>query len=210
MATSLTLELLAEIVPQAKTDNIEKYLTALNEVLPQFDISTPLRIAHFLAQIAHESGYFRCSSENLNYSDNALRAVFGKYFPDEASAADYARQPEKIANRVYANRMGNGDEESGDGWKYRGRGLIQLTGKDNYLRCGDALNLDLVNDPEVVSDDPKVAIQSACHYWQSCNLNALADADELVKITKRINGGTNGLDDRAALLNRAKQFLDIA
>ncbi|KZN38764.1 glycoside hydrolase family 19 protein [Pseudoalteromonas luteoviolacea] len=210
MATSLTLELLAEIVPQAKADNIDKYLTALNEVLPQFDINTSLRIAHFLAQIAHESGYFRASSENLNYSDQALRAVFGKYFPDDDSAKAYARQPEKIANRVYADRMGNGNEASGDGWKYRGRGLIQLTGKDNYMRCGEALGLDLISDPDVVSTDAKVAIQSACHYWKSCNLNMLADEDELVKITKRINGGTNGLDDRAALLNRAKQFLDIA
>ncbi|MCF2859231.1 glycoside hydrolase family 19 protein [Pseudoalteromonas sp. SMS1] len=210
MATSLTLELLAEIVPQANPEHIEKYLTALNEVLPQFEINTPLRVAHFLAQIAHESGYFRCSSENLNYSQKALRAVFGKYFPDDASAEAYARQPEKIANRVYADRMGNGDEASGDGWKYRGRGLIQLTGKDNYVRCGKALGLDLISDPEVVSADAKVAIQSACHYWQSCDLNGWADKDELVTITKRINGGTHGLDDRAALLNRAKQFLEIA
>ncbi|KZN68050.1 glycoside hydrolase family 19 protein [Pseudoalteromonas luteoviolacea] len=210
MAISLTLDLLAEIMPQAKTANIEKYVTALNEVLPTFEINTPLRIAHFVAQVAHESGYLNYNRENLNYSQKALRAVFGKYFPNDDVAGEYARQPEKIANRVYADRMGNGDEASGDGWRYRGRGLIQLTGKDNYTRCGEALGLDLTSNPDLVSDDATIAIQSACHYWQSCNLNSLADQDDLLKITKRINGGTNGLEDRTALLNRAKQFLEIA
>ncbi|MCG7550982.1 glycoside hydrolase family 19 protein [Pseudoalteromonas sp. Of7M-16] len=210
MAFSITHDQLVGIVPSAKAEDIEKYIDALNEVLPQFEVNTPLRAAHFIAQIAHESGCFRYESENLNYSDKALKAIFGKYFPTEEEAQAYARKPEKIANRVYANRMGNGDETSGDGWKYRGRGLIQLTGKDNYHRCGDALAIDLVNDPELVVADPTLTVKTACYYWDSRKLNQYADQDDLLTITKRINGGTHGLDDRAAFLNRAKQFLNIA
>ncbi|ESP91295.1 glycoside hydrolase family 19 protein [Pseudoalteromonas luteoviolacea] len=210
MAFSITHDQLVGIVPSAKAEDIEKYIDALNEVLPQFEVNTPLRAAHFIAQIAHESGSFRYESENLNYSDKALKAIFGKYFPTEEEAQAYARKPEKIANRVYANRMGNGDETSGDGWKYRGRGLIQLTGKDNYHRCGDALAIDLVNDPELVVADPTLTVKTACYYWDSRKLNQYADQDDLLTITKRINGGTHGLDDRAAFLNRAKQFLNIA
>ncbi|MBQ4839338.1 MULTISPECIES: glycoside hydrolase family 19 protein [Pseudoalteromonas] len=210
MAFSITHDQLVGIVPNAKAEDIEKYIEALNEVLPQFEVNTPLRAAHFIAQIAHESGSFRYESENLNYSDKALQAIFGKYFPTEEEAQAYARKPEKIANRVYANRMGNGNEASGDGWKYRGRGLIQLTGKDNYHRCGDALAIDLVNDPELVVADPSLTVKTACYYWDSRKLNQYADQDDLLIITKRINGGTHGLDDRAAFLNRAKQFLNIA
>ncbi|WP_052713297.1 glycoside hydrolase family 19 protein [Pseudoalteromonas rubra] len=205
----LEQRLIQEIMPHARIDNIRYYLNALNSVLSEYEITTPLRVAHFLAQIGHESGSLRYTQENLNYSAVALSSVFGKYFPTSAMASDYARKPEKIANRVYADRMGNGDEASGDGWRYRGRGLIQLTGKHNYQQCGEAIGQDLLSQPELVCSDPDVAVRSACFYWQSRKLNALADQDELVTITRKINGGLHGLEDRAAFLNRAKQFMSI-
>lgn len=198
---------LKEIMPQATTENINKYLTPLNDGMPKFQIDRPLRAAHFIAQVAHESGSLRYNKENLNYSAKALRAVFGKYFPTDELAEQYARQPEKIANRVYANRMGNGDEASGDGWKYRGRGLIQLTGHDNYQRCGQAIGLDLENDPDQVADDPSVSVSAVGWFWQTNNLNRLADADDIKGVTKRINGGYHGLEDRMAFLERAKSVL---
>lgn len=133
------------IMTHASEENIERYLPALNEALPKYGIDTPMRVAHFIAQIAHESGSLTHSIENLNYSSVALRSVFGKYFTSDEIAEEYHRKPENIANIVYANRMGNGDTESGDGWRYRGRGLIQLTGKDNYSLCGKAIGVDLVN-----------------------------------------------------------------
>ncbi|ALU42132.1 glycoside hydrolase family 19 protein [Pseudoalteromonas rubra] len=205
----LKQSLIKDIMPHASVDNIRYYLSALNSVLPEYEITTPLRVAHFLAQIGHESGSLKYKQENLNYSAVALRTVFGKYFDDETIAADYARKPELIANRVYADRMGNGDEASGDGWRYRGRGLIQLTGKSNYQRCSEAIGQDLLSHPELLCSEPDVAVRSACFYWQSRKLNRLADQDELVAITRKINGGIHGLEDRAAFLNRAKQFMSI-
>jgi len=195
------------IVPGIDEARISRYLNAINSELPKNDISTPLRAAHFIAQVAHESGGFRYNKENLNYSAQALRSVFGKYFKTNEDAKNFARQPEKIANRVYANRIGNGDEQSGEGWKYRGRGLIQLTGKENYSKCGADLNLDLLNNPDLVSDDPDISLAAACWYWNSRNLNKYADQDDVVEVTRRINGGTKGLDDRKAYLGRAKQIL---
>ena len=168
------------------------------DTMKKFGIHTPLRLAHFLAQCGHESAGFKATEENLNYSDKALRAVFGKYFPTDELASEYARQPEKIANRVYANRMDNGDEESGDGWKYRGRGYIQLTGKHNYSKFNESVEDDVVETPEFVKD--KYPLLSAAWFWSSNGLNRLADggSDEetVTKITKRVNGGTIGLEDR--------------
>lgn len=185
------------------------YLDAFNEVLPQYNIDTPLRICHFLAQVIHESAHFKAKVENLNYSAESLSRVFSKYFPSNSIAEEYARKPEKIANRVYANRLGNGDEESGDGWKYRGRGLIQLTGKDNYRDCGKALELDLLSNPDLIANDPVVNIKVACWFWSKNNLNSLADKDNVTAITKKINGGINGLTDRTNNLKICKKVLNL-
>lgn len=198
---------LQQILPSATSSNVQKYLASLNNKMPEFEVNTPLRVCHFIAQIGHESGSFKYDTENLNYSSQALQGVFKRYFPTSELADSYARQPEKIANRVYANRMANGDEASGDGWKYRGRGLIQLTGRDNYTRCGKSLDLDLVNHPEPLATDPTVAVQGAGWYWQTNKLNRLADQDDIKAITKAINGGYNGLEDREAILARAKKVL---
>ena len=185
------------------------YYEALNKILPQYGINTKLRICHFLAQILHESGHLKYKSENLNYSAKALRSVFGKYFKTDEIANQYARKPEKIANRVYANRMGNGDEASGDGWKFRGRGLIQLTGCNNYKACGQDLDLDLVNNPDLITSDAEVCVKTACWFWQKNKLNELADKDDINTITKRINGGLNGIDDRCKILNLAKNTINL-
>lgn len=184
----------------------EEYIDALNKVLPENEIDTPLRVCHFLAQIIHESGHFRFNSENLNYSASALKSVFKKYFPSDELANKYARQPEKIANRVYANRMGNGNEASGDGWKMRGRGLIQLTGYDNYKKCGEYFNIDLIKTPDLLLV-PEYSIKSACWYWNTRKLNDLADKDDIVSITKKVNGGLNGIESRKEILGRAKKIL---
>lgn len=178
------------------------------DTMKTFNIHTPLRLAHFLAQCGHESAGFKATEENLNYSDKALRAVFGKYFTSDELAQEYARQPEKIANRVYANRMDNGDEESGDGWKYRGRGYIQLTGKHNYSKFNEVVEDDVVETPELVKD--KYPLLSAAWFWSSNGLNRLADggSDEetVTKITKRVNGGTIGLEDR---LKHFKEYYQL-
>jgi putative chitinase len=173
-------------------------------VMEKFQINTPLRLAHFLAQCGHESGGFRLTKENLNYSAKGLMGIFKKYFtkanktPDTAKAALYERKPEKIANLVYANRMGNGAEASGDGAKFCGRGYIQLTGKDNYTAFGKSINEDLTVDPTVVAS--KYALLSAAWFFSKNGLHKLADGgatDEVVtQITKRVNGGTIGLPDR--------------
>jgi len=175
----------------------------------KYDINTPVRQAMFLSQIAHESGNFCHVSENLNYSVNGLRSVFGKYFPNDNLAAEYARKPEKIANRVYANRMGNAEESSGDGWKYRGRGLIQLTGKNNYTAFSLAADNNALLEPELVSE-PELAVQSAGWFWDTNGLNALADTGSVKRVTRRINGGYNGLEDREAKFGKLMILLGDA
>lgn len=188
------------------SERADKYLAALNEALAAHAIDTPLRVAHFLAQVLHESGKMRWVEENLNYSADGLRAVFSKYFND-AEAREYARNPERIANRTYGNRMGNGDEASGDGYRYRGRGLIQLTGKDNYRAFSDWIHDDdVVSNPDLVAD--KYAVHSAVYYWSENNINRIADRDDVRGVTKAINGGLKGLDDRMELLQKAKQLID--
>jgi putative chitinase len=166
-------------------------------VMDKFQINNPLRLAHFLAQCGHESGGFRLTKENLNYSAKGLMGIFKKYFPSEAKANEYARKPEKIANLVYASRMGNGAEASGDGAKYCGRGYIQLTGKDNYTNCSKFMFQDetLLENPDILLD-AYYAIHSACWFWHKNNLNQYADSGDFVTMTKKINGGTIGIEDR--------------
>ncbi|MEW8510373.1 MAG: glycoside hydrolase family 19 protein [Candidatus Thiodiazotropha sp.] len=185
----------------------EQYIDDLELTLPKYGIAnSKVRLAHFFSQVLHESGCMRYDMENLNYSAKALRAVFGKYFKTKRQAEGYARQPEKIANKVYANRMGNGAESRGDGWRYRGRGLIQLTGKNNYRAFAKWIGDDrIIDDPDLVASE--YAVHSAVFYWDKNNLNRIADKDDVVRMTKRINGGTNGLAHRTELLTKAKGLL---
>jgi putative chitinase len=183
---------------------LEQWTDALNKILPDYGIDTPERVAAFVAQSAHESGNFTALHENLNYRAETLRKVFPKYFTD-ASAAQIASQPNKaelIANRVYANRMGNGAEESGDGFRYCGRGLIQLTGKSNYQAFAESIETPVEQIPEFLATF-EGAVQSACWFWESNNLNQYADSGDIVTMTKRINGGTIGLEDRQKHYNHA-------
>ncbi len=176
-------------------DNV---IAQIPQVGEKFAINTPLRLAHFLSQCGHESGNFRVVNENLNYGAKGLLGLFKKYFPDEAKAKLYERKPEKIANLIYGGRMGNGPEASGDGWKHRGRGYIQLTGKDNYTAFGKAIGVDILANPDLVAT--KYPLLSAAWYWHRRKLNAVADqgaTDAVVtKATKLVNGGTIGLADR--------------
>ena len=191
----ITQEQMVQALHGVSEDTVEKYYDGLVKAMEEFEINTPLRIAAFLAQVAHESGNFRAVHENLNYKAEGLQKIFHKYFPDAETANEYARQPEKIANRVYANRMGNGDEASGDGWRYCGRGLIQLTGKSNYTACGEDLGVDLHENPEYL-ETPEGAARSAAWFWDSRDLNDLADEKNIKEITKKINGGYIGLEER--------------
>ena len=192
----LTADKFAEMFPNCKEPN--EWVDAMNEVFPEYEIDTPQRIAAFIAQCGHESGGWRVFSENLNYSAKALDAVFGKYFVRGGrDANEYARQPEKIANVVYANRMDNGDTDSGDGWKFRGRGPIQLTGKHNYTKFSEWADMpEILEEPDIVSENKKVALMSAIWYWSNNNLNRYADSGDIKTMTKRINGGYIGLEDR--------------
>jgi putative chitinase len=173
-------------------------IAMIPDTASKFGINTPLRLAHFLAQCGHESGGFRLTQENLNYSAKGLNGIFKKYFPTEAAAAPYNRNPQKIANKVYSNRMGNGTEASGDGYKFRGRGYIQLTGKDNYTAFGKSISVDITINPDLVAS--QYALLSAAWFFTKNNLHKMADGgatDAVVtSITKRVNGGTIGLPDR--------------
>jgi putative chitinase len=177
-----------------------KWLAPLEATFVKYDISTPVRQASFIGQCAHESGNFRTLEENLRYSATALMRVWSSRFPSLDVAEKYANNPEKIANKVYSGRMGNTEE--GDGWKYHGRGLIQLTGKENYANCGTALGIDLVGNPDLLIE-PKYAALSAGWFWGKRGLNSLADSSDIETMTKRINGGLIGLDDRKAKIAKA-------
>jgi putative chitinase len=187
----LKLEKLKGHIPDA-------VIRLIPDTASKFQINTPLRLAHFLAQCGHESGGFRATQENLNYSAKGLAGIFKKYFPTEAAAAPYARQPQKIASKVYGNRMGNGPESTGEGFKFRGRGYIQLTGKENYTAFGKSINEDITANPDKVATD--YALLSAAWFFSKNGLHKIADegsSDVVVtKITKRVNGGTIGLADR--------------
>jgi putative chitinase len=180
----------------------EKVFEELPSTCAAFNIVTSLRLAHFLSQCAHESGHFKAVSENLNYSESGLKKIFGRYFPGEL-ASEYARKPEKIASRVYGGRMGNGDEPTGEGYKFRGRGYIQLTGKSNYTKFGNFIGEDLVSNPDLVAT--KYALASAAFFFNKNNLWSICDKgsnESIVKeVTKRVNGGYNGLDDRLKNFN---------
>lgn len=186
-------------------DAAAKWVDAINDCFNKFNINTPLRQCHFLAQVAHESGKFSLLSENFSYSAAGLLKMFSKYF-NAAQATAYAKHAAKIANRVYANRYGNGSEASGDGYKYRGRGLIGITFKNNYEAFGKFIGEDVAANPDLLLQ-PKYAVLAAGWYWNSRNINALADKDDVVAVTKAINGGINGLDSRKAFLAQCKKFI---
>lgn len=184
----------------------DTFVEVLNELLPKYEINTVNRVAGFLAQCGHESNGFSVLKENLNYGAQGLLGLFKKYFPDAGTAKKYERQPEKIANRIYANRMGNGPESSGEGWKFRGRGAIQLTGKDNYSQFAKSIGKTL-DDTVAYLETVDGAVESACWFWSKNGLNAICDKDDIVLMTKRINGGTIGLEDRKKHYNHAKHIL---
>jgi len=182
------------------------WLPWLQKTFEKYSIDNVNRQAAFVGQCMHESANFKVLQENLNYSANGLKSVWGSRFPTDEIANKYARNPDMIANKVYANRMGNGDEESGEGWKYRGRGLIQCTGKDLYKTLSDALNIDLISDPDMLQEMPFAAM-SAGWFWNKKSLNDLADKKDYKEMTRRVNGGFNGLDDRIAKINKALEVL---
>jgi len=183
----------------------EEWFEPFQETFARFEINTALRKAAFIGQCGHESGGFRVLEENLNYKPEALMRVWPSRF-DAENVDEYAHKPEKIANKVYAGRMGNGNEESGEGWKYHGRGLIQLTGKDNYTLCGDSLQADLLHNPELLVGQQYAAL-SAGWFWRKHGLNELADTKQYETMTKRINGGLLGQDDRLKRINHALEVL---
>ena len=205
----LTQAQLKQLLP--KNPYVEHWHKALSQLLPDYEINTPQRIAAFVAQCAHESGGFMILKENLNYKAASLRKIFPKYFPDDAIAQRYASMPNKqeaIANRVYANRMGNGPEESGDGYRYCGRGLIQLTGRQNYTWFAASLEITPEEATEYLGTFEGAA-QSACWFWETNKLNQWADAGDIVTLTKRINGGTIGLEDRIKHYEHALHVLGV-
>lgn len=201
---NLTQEKLAKLLTRNR--NVKPLFDVFTKLFPKYEINTTNRIAGFLAQCGHESADFTVLTENLNYGAKGLRSVFPKYFPTDALASSYERQPQKIANRVYANRMGNGPEESGDGYNYRGRGAIQLSGKNNYSEFAKYLGKTL---DETVSycETLDGAIESACWFWKKNNINSFCDSDDILGMTKKINGGTIGLDERKSHYIKAKDTL---
>lgn len=203
----LSLQQLQQLLP--KNPYVKQWHNALAQLLPEYEINTAQRIAAFVAQCAHESGGFTALKENLNYKAVTLRKIFPKYFTTDAMAQEYASMPNKqqaIANLVYANRMGNGGPETGDGYRYCGRGLIQLTGKDNYSWFAASLNISVEEAAEYL-ETFEGAAQSACWFWETNNLNQWADRGDILTLTKRINGGTIGLDDRIKHYNHALHVL---
>jgi putative chitinase len=207
--TELTLQQLQQLIP--KNPYVKQWHVALAQLLPDYEINTPQRIAAFIAQCAHESGNFTALRENLNYKAATLRKIFPKYFPTDKMAQQYASMPNKqqaIANLVYANRMGNGPPESGDGWRFAGKGLIQLTGRDNYTWFAASLGITVDEAAEYL-ETFEGAAQSACWFWETNKLNTWADKDDILTLTKRINGGTIGLDDRIKHYNHALHVLGV-
>ena len=214
MASAITEQQLKSIMP--KCGNAGSWCDPLNQAMSRFDIDNANRVAAFLAQVAHESAVLQHLAENLSYSAQGLMQTWPKRFPTLDQATEYQRKPEKIANRVYASRLGNGDEASGDGWTFRGRGLIQVTGRTNYRDAGAALGLPLEGEPAMLEQQAPGAL-SAAWFWKAHQLNALADhesddddAGDFVRITTKINGGTAGLAERQAFWARAKTALGIA
>ena len=203
---NFTQQHLAQLLPG--NPHVEHWYEALAQLLPDYEIDTPQRVAAFIAQCAHESGGFRMLKENLNYRAVTLRKIFPKYFPTDELAAQYAGKPEMIANKVYGGRMGNGDESSGDGFRYCGRGLIQLTGKNNYMAFAESIETPVEDIPEFLGTF-EGAVQSACWFWETNNLNQWADKGDILTLTKRINGGTIGLEDRIKHYEHALHVLEV-
>lgn len=208
--TRITEEQIRPLSQYISSEERSELVDVINHYLPIWGITEPLEIAHFLAQVSHESAGFKARTENLNYSAKALRLVFGKYFKTDEEAAKFARKPEAIANIVYANRMGNGPAESGDGWKYRGQGYIQLTGFDNYEAAAEELRLPIMSDPSILSSNVRMALKVSAWYWEKYRLEEYALRDDLVGLTKRINGGTHGLASRERLTNTMKEAMGLA
>lgn len=209
----LTIEQLQSAMPRLKRalSEAEKFIDPLNDALVEFEINAPKRQSAFLAQIAHESDDLLRWSENLSYSAQGLRETWPSRFQSPDKARALARKPEAIANYVYANRLGNGDEASGDGWRYRGRGVIQLTGRENYRKFGGLLGVDLEAEPDLAAT-PATGFRIAGAFWVENGLNALADrgdVESFIQITRRINGGVNGLEDRLKRWRLAKAALSV-
>ncbi len=195
---------LEQLAPNARDSIIYPLDATADSILAGFAINQNVRrITHFFAQIAHECGGFRVLEENLNYSAGRLRKIFPTRFKTDAIAENFARKPDQIANKVYANRIGNGPESSGDGWRFRGRGLIQLTGRANYEKYGPLAGVDIVVEPDL-AQEPATALKLAAAFWNSKELNELADQNHIKTITRRINGGLNGLQDRKDYLQHAR------
>jgi len=203
----ITVDLLQQLCPKTKRSVLELYAGPIHEVCEYYDMYDNMnRAAGFVAQIAHESGGFNFVKENLNYGAKGLMGTFKKYFPNEELAKQYERQPEKIANRVYANRMSNGDEASGDGYRFCGRGLIQLTGRANYTKFAADLGIS-IEETVAYLETPAGAVSSAGWFWDQNNLNQYCDSNDFVTLTKRINGGTIGLEDRKHHFDIAMHYL---
>ena len=200
MSFTFTKEQLQSII--GNNSNLDGWYEALSSVLPEYEIDSSQRVSAFIAQCTHESGGFKRLKENLNYKWESLRKVFPKYFPTDELAQEYAHKQEQIANRVYGGRMGNGDESSGDGFRYCGRGLIQLTGKNNYTKFAESIGMAVEEVPALL-ETFEGAVKSACWFWKTNNLNQYADAGDILTMTKRINGGTIGLEDRIKHYNHA-------
>jgi putative chitinase len=200
MSLTFTKEQFSSVI--GNNPDLDGWYEALSSVLPTYEIDSPQRVAAFIAQCTHESGGFKRLKENLNYKAESLRRVFPKYFPTDALAQEYAHKQEQIANRVYGGRMGNGDESSGDGFRYCGRGLIQLTGKNNYTKFAESIGMSVEEVPALL-ETFEGAVKSACWFWKTNNLNQYADSGDILTMTKRINGGTIGLEDRIKHYNHA-------
>ena len=200
MSFTFTREQLSSVI--GNNPDLDGWYEALSSVLPTYEIDSPQRVAAFIAQCTHESGGFKRLKENLNYKAESLVRVFPKYFPSLDLAKQYAHKQEQIANRVYGGRMGNGDESSGDGFRYCGRGLIQLTGRNNYTKFAESIGMAVEEVPALL-ETFEGAVKSACWFWKTNNLNQYADAGDILTMTKRINGGTIGLEDRVKHYNHA-------
>ena len=201
---NLTEDQLAQLL--SGNQYVHEWYEALSTVLPAYNITTPQRIAAFISQCGHESNGFTAIKENLNYRAESLVKVWPRSFPSIDIANQYAHHADMIANRAYANRMGNGDESSGDGFKFCGRGLIQLTGRNNYQSFADSKQMNITDVPDYLATF-EGAVESACWFWNKNNLNNIADTGDVVTLTKRINGGTLGLDDRTNRYNQAISIL---
>ena len=210
----ITQQQIRRAVPEVSNKLLDQFVASLNMWSEPFKINTPQRMAHYLTQVIFESGYLKSVEENMNYSAERLLQVFPEYFKSKEEAASYARNPMKIANRVYANRMGNGNEASGDGWRYHGRGFIMLTGKSNYYQFSkyDLCTKDVVVNPESVAEFPLNQVASMW-FWERNNINAIADLDDgkaigedlVTRITKIVNGGTNGLAQRKYIYRKIRR-----